>query len=107
MIYAMKYDLMTFDEAFDLCMVQKILPKIGGSSSDTLEMLASIFEYINDYKIQNKEYMDENGIQYYGQVADIKIVKRSEITELPKEINELYYRIEVSSTCTMFKNKYK
>lgn len=60
MIYAMKYDLMTFDEAFDLCMVQKILPKIGGSSSDTLEMLASIFEYINDYKIQNKEYMEES-----------------------------------------------
>ncbi|MGO5136807.1 McrB family protein [Clostridium butyricum] len=59
MIYAMKYDLMTFDEAFDLCMVQKILPKIGGSSSDTLEMLASIFEHINDYKIQNKEYMEE------------------------------------------------
>lgn len=60
MIYAMKYDLMTFDEAFDLCMVQKILPKIGGSSSDTLEMLASIFEHINDYKIQNKEYMEES-----------------------------------------------
>lgn len=60
MIYAMKYDLMTFDEAFDLCMVQKILPKIGGSSSDTLEMLASIFEYSNDYKIQNKEYMEES-----------------------------------------------
>ncbi|MEO2601230.1 McrB family protein [Clostridium butyricum] len=60
MIYAMKYDLRTFDEAFDLCMVQKILPKIGGSSSDTLEMLASIFEHINDYKIQNKEYMEES-----------------------------------------------
>ncbi len=58
MIYALKYDLMDFDEAFDFCMVQKILPKISGSSSETLEILASIFEYINDYKIQNKEYME-------------------------------------------------
>lgn len=58
MIYALKYDLMTFDEAFDFCMVQKILPKISGSSSETFEILASIFEYINDYKISNKEYME-------------------------------------------------
>lgn len=60
MIYALKYDLMDFDEAFDFCMVQKILPKISGSSSETLEILTSIFEYINDYKIQNKEYMEES-----------------------------------------------
>lgn len=60
MIYAVKYNLMTFDEAFDFCMVQKILPKISGSSSETFEILASVFEYINDYKIQNKEYMEES-----------------------------------------------
>lgn len=49
---------MTFEEAFNLCMVQKILPKISGSSSETLEITPSIFEYINNYKIQNKEYME-------------------------------------------------
>ncbi|MGG7146040.1 hypothetical protein ACQPVA_04530 [Clostridium butyricum] len=71
-----------------------------------MNLAAHSIEYVTLFQTKNI-FKDESGIQYYGQVTDIKIVKRSEITELPKEINELYYRIEVSSTCTMFKNKYK
>ncbi|BBK77083.1 hypothetical protein CBU03nite_18610 [Clostridium butyricum] len=67
---------------------------------------AHSIEYVTLLQTKNI-FNDESGVQYYGQVTDIKIVKRSEITELPKESSELYYRIEVSSTCTMFKNKDK
>lgn len=56
MIYALKDNLFTFDEAFDICLKQKVLPKISGSSSETLEVLVELFEYLNDYKFKNKEY---------------------------------------------------
>lgn len=35
------------------------------------------------------------GIKYYGNVKDIKLVKRSEIKEIPKESEELYIRFEI------------
>ena len=59
MIYARKYNLMSFDEAFDFCIVQKILPKISGSSNEVFDILISLFEQFNNCKIPNKEYMDE------------------------------------------------
>lgn len=59
MIYAIKYNLMDFDDAFDLCIVQKILPKISGSSSEVFDILTMLFELFNNCKIPNKEYMDE------------------------------------------------
>ncbi|MDU5721078.1 MAG: hypothetical protein E6Z86_02915 [Clostridium butyricum] len=72
----------------------------------SVNLAAHSIEYVTLLQTKNI-FNDESGVQYYGQVTDIKIVKRSEITELPKESSELYYRIEVSSTCTMFKNKDK
>lgn len=72
----------------------------------SVNLVAHSIEYVTLLQTKNI-FNDESGVQYYGQVTDIKIVKRSEITELPKESSELYYRIEVSSTCTMFKNKDK
>jgi len=63
MIYAAKDNLMNFDEAFDLCVVQKILPKISGSSSEVLDMLFDIFELFNDYKFSNREYLEEKELK--------------------------------------------
>lgn len=60
MIYSLKYELMDFDEAFDFCIVQKILPKISGSNNEVFEILISLFEQINNCKMPNKEYMDES-----------------------------------------------
>ena len=37
----------------------------------------------------------EAGVRYYGRVKDIKIVKRKEIKEIPKETDELYIRFEI------------
>ncbi|MFW5647544.1 MAG: DUF2357 domain-containing protein, partial [Candidatus Alkaliphilus sp. MAG34] len=38
---------------------------------------------------------DEAGVRYYGSVKDIKIVKRNEIQEIPRESDELYIRFEI------------
>lgn len=38
---------------------------------------------------------DEAGVKYYGKVKDIKIVKRKEIREIPRESDELYIRFEI------------
>lgn len=62
-IYATKDKLMTFGEAFDICVVQKILPKISGSSNETLEILLCLFELFNKYKISNKEYIEEKELK--------------------------------------------
>lgn len=63
MIYATKDNLMTFGEAFDICVIQKILPKISGSSNETLEILLCLFELFNDYKISNKDYIEEKELK--------------------------------------------
>ncbi len=38
---------------------------------------------------------NDAGIKHYGKVKDIKLVKRSEIKEIPKESDELYIRFEI------------
>ncbi len=68
----------------------------------SVNLAAHSIEYVTLFQTKNI-FNDESGIQYYGQVADIKIVKRSEITELPKESSELYYRIEVSSWIKLYR----
>ncbi len=40
-------------------------------------------------------FKEEAGVRYYGKVKDIKIVKRREIKEIPKESDELYIRFEI------------
>lgn len=59
MIYADKYKLLDADEAFDICIVQKILPKISGSSDDVKDVLIDLFEEFNPkYKFDNRDNMD-------------------------------------------------
>ncbi len=62
-IYAVKDNLMSFSEAFDICVVQKILPKISGSSSEVLDMLFDIFELFNPYRFSNREYLEEKELK--------------------------------------------
>lgn len=61
----------------------------------SVNLSAHGIKYIALYQTKNA-FKDDGGIQYYGQVSDIKIVKRSEIRKFPKDSSELYYRIEIS-----------
>ncbi|MDU5105786.1 AAA family ATPase [Clostridium sp.] len=63
MIYAVRDKLMSYEEAFDYCVTQKILPKISGSSDETLDVLKELFELFNKYNFENKEYLDNNDIK--------------------------------------------
>jgi hypothetical protein len=63
MIYAIKDNLMRFEEAIDLCVVQKILPKISGSSSEVLDMLFDIFELFNAYRFTNRECLEDKELR--------------------------------------------
>lgn len=47
-LYALKDKLFTFEEAMDYCIVQKILPKIGGSDEDTLDLLIDLYNELNN-----------------------------------------------------------
>ena len=61
----------------------------------SVNLAAHGIKYIALYQTKNA-FKEDGGIQYCGQVSNIEIVKRNEIRELPKESNELYYRIEIS-----------
>lgn len=52
--------------------------------------------YIAIYQSKEK-YKSESGIRYYGEVRSMSIVKRSDITESPKDSDELYYCFDISS----------
>ncbi len=56
-IYALKDNLFTKEEAMDYCVVQKILPKIGGSDEDTLDLLLDLYNYITN---EDKAYTRED-----------------------------------------------
>lgn len=47
-LYALKDNLFTLEQAMDYCIVQKILPKIGGSDEDTLDLLIDLYNELNN-----------------------------------------------------------
>ena len=47
-LYALNDNLFTFEEAIDYCIAQKILPKIGGSDEDTLDLLIDLYNELNN-----------------------------------------------------------
>jgi len=54
------------------------------------------FKYIALY--QSKEsFKDEAGIRYYGKIKHWDIVRRKEITEIPKDSDELYIKFYIDS----------
>lgn len=64
MIYAKKDNLFKFEEALDICIVQKILPKISGSSNDVKDVLIDLFEKLNSgYKFDNREYIEDDQLK--------------------------------------------
>lgn len=87
MIYAAKYNLMSFDETFDLCVVQKILPKISGSSSEVLDMLLDIFELFNHYRFSNREYLEEK------ELKDLK----EKVTDLNEGSDKINYKFKLTN----------
>lgn len=87
MIYAVKDNLMSFDEAFDLCIVQKILPKISGSSNEVLDMLFDIFELFNDYRFSNREYLEEK------ELKDLK----EKVTDLNEGSDKINYKFKLTN----------
>ena len=58
-IYAIKNDLFAFDKAMDFSIVQKILPKIGGSGSEVLDILVELFNNLNNTKYKNDGYIED------------------------------------------------
>lgn len=63
MIYSLRDNLMTYEEAFDYCVTQKILPKISGSSDETLDILKELFSLFNNYNFRSNDYLDNNVIK--------------------------------------------
>ena len=49
-------ELMAYDEAFDHCILQKILPRISGSDSRVEQLLMELYRLFT-----NKEYVDGLG----------------------------------------------
>lgn len=62
-IYAVKNDLFEFDQAMDYSIVQKILPKIGGSGAEVLDILVELFNKLNGSNHKNNGYIDEKEIK--------------------------------------------
>lgn len=60
MIYAVKHNLLSFEKAFDICVVQKVLPKLSGSNNDVLEILIKLFNLFNETNYKSNGYFDES-----------------------------------------------
>lgn len=70
MIYAREEDLLSFDEALDNCIVQKILPKINGSSNECYEVLLDLFQHLNKIDIKNRENLDDKELNELEEKAE-------------------------------------
>ena len=62
-LYALNDNLFTFEEAMDYCIVQKILPKIGGSDEDTLDLLIDLYNELNNTKYTRDDFDSNRDIK--------------------------------------------
>ena len=85
MIYAMEEELLSFDEALDNCIVQKILPKINGSSNECYEVLLDLFQHLNKIDIKNRENLDDKELN--------ELEEKAQITPLPLASEKLLLMI--------------
>lgn len=85
MIYAMEEGLLSFDEALDNCIVQKILPKINGSSNECYEVLLDLFQHLNKIDIKNRESLDDKELN--------ELEEKAQITPLPLASEKLLLMI--------------
>jgi len=65
-----------------------------------LPVPAEEISYIAIYQSKNL-FGDYAGIKYYGKVDSYKLVKRSEIREIPKNSDEKYYRFNITKWQTL------
>lgn len=63
MIYATRYNLLSYEVAFDMAITQKILPKISGSNQDVQALLLDLFDELNDTNYKCLSYLDENNLK--------------------------------------------
>lgn len=61
---------------------------------DKINLVKNNIKYIALYQSKTK-FVDDAGILWYGKIKNIDIVKRSEIHELPKADDTLYYKFEI------------
>lgn len=54
MIYNQRFDLLKWNEALDWQLLQKILPRIQGSSRQTCKVLNHLFEQATAVKLENE-----------------------------------------------------
>ncbi len=85
MIYAREEELLTFHEALDNCIVQKILPKINGSSNECYEVLLDLFQHLNKIDIKNRENLDDKELN--------ELEEKAQITPLPLASEKLLLMI--------------
>ncbi|MDU5105785.1 DUF2357 domain-containing protein [Clostridium sp.] len=71
-----------------------------------INILDNKIEYIAIAQSINNFGTKEAGIKYYGKVKEIKELKRNEITEIPNDSDELYYKFIVDEWLTL-NNKIK
>lgn len=62
-IYALKDDLFSFNKAMDFSITQKILPKIGGSGSEVLDILVELFNNLNNTEHKNSGYIEDDQVK--------------------------------------------
>jgi hypothetical protein len=58
-IYATTNELFSFNQAMDYSLIQKILPKIGGSGGEVLDILVELFNNLNNTKYKNDGYIED------------------------------------------------
>lgn len=56
--------------------------------------------YVAIYQSKNK-FGSDAGVRYFGEVSDVALVPRCEITEIPKSSTELYYRFSIKEWKTL------
>lgn len=74
----------------EICLTHKFyhIPVARIAESELPIHYVAIYQSINHFG-------KESGIRYYGEVTRCSLVKRREIKEIPKNSDELYYRLEI------------
>ena len=87
LINNMNAGLLTEDEAFDNSIMQKILPRIQGSSASTKDMLCELFNLLSDQKI------DANAADTSTAEAMQKILDNGSI-KYPKSVDKIKFMVQ-------------
>lgn len=85
-IYSEEGKLMTKNEAIDYCILQKILPRIGGSDSRVEEVLDGLFTMFTGVKYNENVRLDD------------RVVKASRYTQSTKKIVEMIDKLDAGFT---------